>query len=78
MILKYARHLAIGLFVFSLSGIQAAPQRDMDDSWYQSRESFYKDQGWKMRFFDRIRDDLDRVQTKTSAAGDDYRIAHTK
>ena len=68
------------LLLFGLASIQAAPQtRDRDDpGWYQSRDTFYKEQGWRMRFFDRVREDLNRVQSKSFSQGDEYRIEQTK
>jgi len=80
MIRKATRLIAASVFLWGLTGIQASPQtRDRDDqSWYQSRDSFYKDEGWRMRFFDRVRDDLNRIQGKTFTDSDDYRIERTK
>jgi hypothetical protein len=73
--------IVFGLILFGLTAIQAAPQtRDTDDQgWYQTRDSFYHEQGWRARFFERVRVDLDRVQSKTFAGGgDEYRITRTK
>jgi hypothetical protein len=79
MIRKLAKPFALGIFLFGLSGIQAAPQTpDDDQGWYRNRDSFYQGEGWHMRFFDRVREDLNRVQAKTFSAGDEYRIARTK
>jgi hypothetical protein len=56
----------------------AAQERDRDDpGWYQNRDSFYHGD-WRMKMFDRVRDDLDHVQASAFAGGDQYRIAHTK
>jgi hypothetical protein len=49
------------------------------DSWYQNRDSFFREQTWKAHVFDRVREDLDRVQADTfPGGGDQYRIAKTK
>jgi hypothetical protein len=66
------------LLVFGVS-LAAAQDRDRDDSWYQSRESFYREQHWKAHFFNRVREDLDRVQSTTfPGTGDEFRINRTK
>jgi hypothetical protein len=82
MIRRIARLGAAGIFLLGLANTQAAQQtrdRDRDDqSWYQSRDSFYREQGWRMRFFDRVRDDLNRIQAKAFTDNDDYRIERTK
>ncbi|HTA43141.1 MAG TPA: hypothetical protein VK789_11880 [Bryobacteraceae bacterium] len=82
MVLKIARSLAVGVFLFGIANIQAAPQdrdHDRDDrGWYQNRDSFYHGEGWKMRLFDRVRDDLNRVQEVDFNGRDQYRIERTK
>lgn len=77
---KLLRTLLIGSFVVGLAGVQAAPaqDRDRDEGWYTQRDTFYHGQDWKMRMFDRVRDDLNRVQSDTFSAGDEYRINQTK
>jgi hypothetical protein len=78
MIRKVVSPLAICFVVFGLSNAQAAPQRDRDDpAWYQNRENFYKGADWKMRMFDRVREDVARVQQNAFAAGDEYRLSKT-
>ena|SRR5579872_6564644 len=67
---------AAGILFFGLS-IGRAQYRDHDD-WHHSRDSFYQGQGWRMRLFERVRDDLDHVQQSAFAGGDQYRIARTK
>lgn len=74
MVLKIAQSLAFGALLLILPNIQAAPQ----DNWYQERESFYHGEGWHMRLFDRVRDDLDRVQQTDFKGRDQFRIARTK
>jgi len=56
-----------------------AQDRDHDrDSWYQSRDSFFHEQHWKAHMFQRVREDLDRVQSNTFSGRDEFRIARTK
>ncbi len=78
MIRKVISPLAICFIAVGLSNAQAAPQRDRDDpAWYQSRDDFYKGQEWKMRMFDRVRQDVARVQQVTFSSGDEYRLSKT-
>jgi hypothetical protein len=78
MIRKLIGPLAIGLVAFGLSNAQASPQRDRDDpAWYQSRDQFYKGEGWRARMFDRVREDVARVQQDSFASGDEYRLSKT-
>jgi hypothetical protein len=67
-----------GLLLFGLTaGI--AQDRDRDDSWYRTRDSFYHEQQWKAHMFQRVREDLDRVQANTfPGSKDEFRIARTK
>lgn len=74
MFVKIAQSLALGAMLLSIPAVQAAPQ----DHWYQERESFYHGEGWHMRLFDRVRDDLDRVQQTDFNGRDQFRIARTK
>lgn len=67
-----------GLLSFAVISIQAAPQYRDDDPWHRSRESFYQEQSWKMHFFDRVRQDLDHVQTVAFSGADEDRIVRTK
>ena len=72
----------VGLLVFGTS-IGMAQDRDRDrnndSTWYQSRESFFREQHWKAHLFQRVRDDLDQVQTTTFPGGrDEFRIVRTK
>lgn len=80
MLLKIARSMAVGAFLFGVANIQAAPQDRApgDQGWYQSRDSFYHGEGWRMRIFDRIRDDLSRVQQVDFNGRDQFRIDRTK
>ncbi len=66
------------LLVFG-AGLGMAQDRDRDSSWYQSRNSFFHEQHWKAHLFQRVREDLDRVQSSTfPGGGDEYRIVRTK
>jgi hypothetical protein len=49
----------------------AAPQYRDWDSWHQDRDSH-------ARFFERVRQDLDHVQSAPFSGADEYRIARTK
>ena len=57
------------------ASMQAAPQ---ERGWYENRDTFYHGEGWRMHMFQRVRDDLDHVQTSIFRGGDEYRIARTK
>ena len=77
-----------GLLLFGLTAaMQAAPQdrdhdrardRDNDRGWYEGRDTFFRGEGWRMHMFQRVREDLDRVQSMSFRGGDQYRIARTK
>src|SRR5579863_10320980 len=67
-----------GLLIFGTTA-GMAQDRDRDDSWYQHREAFYHEQHWRAQLFQRVREDLDRVQSTTFPGGrDDFRINRTK
>lgn len=67
-----------GVLLFSLAAGQALAQYHDDDAWHQTRESFFAGNGWRMHLFERVRADLDHVQTVAFTGGDEYRIARTK
>lgn len=69
-----------GLLLFGMTASMAQDRdRDRDDSWYQHRETFFHDQHWRAQLFQRVREDLDRVQSTTFPGGrDDFRISRTK
>ena len=68
-----------GLMLFGLTAsIQAQRPRD-DDSYHRDRDDYYRGDQWRARMFDRIRDDLNHVQTTWfSGGGDQYRIDRAK
>jgi hypothetical protein len=69
-----------GLILFGLTaGVQAAPQRD-DDAYHRDRDDYYRGDQWRARMFDRIREDLNHVQTNVFGAvtGDQYRLDRAK
>jgi hypothetical protein len=70
----------VGLLVFGTSiGMAQDRDRGSDSTWYQGRDSFFKEQHWKAHLFQRVRDDLDQVQSTTFPGGrDEFRIARTK
>lgn len=64
---------AFGLLVGATAGLA------QDDRWYQERESFYHGEHWRGHMFQRVREDLDRVQSKTfPVSRDEFRITRTK
>jgi hypothetical protein len=67
-----------GLLLFSLTTMQAAPQDRDQDAWHESRDSYYREQGWRTRFFERVRQDLDHVQSVVFSGADEDRIVQTK
>lgn len=49
-----------------------------DDAYHRDRDDWYRGQDWRMRFFERIREDVDHVQSHAfSSGGDQYRFART-
>jgi len=71
------RALAVGsLLAFSL-GVSATAQ-DRDE-WYHNRDSFYHGEHWKARLFERVREDVDRVQSTTfPVSHDEFRLVRVK
>ena len=68
-----------GLLMLSWAAGTAAAQSNRDDeSWYRTRDSYFTGNDWKMRLFERVRLDLDHVQTVAFAGTDEYRIVRTK
>ena len=70
----------VGLLTCGM-GIGSAQDRDRDrdDGWYQHRDSFYREGHWRGRLFERVRDDLDHVQSTTfPVSTDEFRIVRTK
>ena len=62
-----------------LFGVTVGMAQDRDDRWYQERESFFHGQHWRSHMFQRVREDLDRVQSKTfPVSRDEFRITRTK
>ena len=73
-------HSAIGaaLLVGGLPAV-SAQDRDRDDSYYSRRDAFFHDEHWRARLFQRVHDDLDRVQSTTfPVSRDELRIVRTK
>jgi hypothetical protein len=71
--MRYIWTNAAIISAFLLSGyatMQAAPQ----DDWYHSRDMFFQSQNWKMHMFDRVRDDLNRVQSMDFHGNDQFRL----
>jgi hypothetical protein len=53
-----------GLLLFSFAARQAAAQKHDDDAWHQTREGFFTGDNWRMHLFERVRVDLEHVQTE--------------
>lgn len=68
-----------GLLLFGLgASMQAQPPRD-DDRYHRDRDDYYRGDQWRARMFDRVRDDLNHVQTTWfSGGGDQYRLDRAK
>jgi hypothetical protein len=72
-----------GLLLFGLTAaLQAGPQ-DRDryrdpDAWHEGRDTYFRSDAWRMHMFQRVREDLDHVQSLAFTGGDQYRIARTK
>jgi hypothetical protein len=79
------RHLLLrtiagtGLLLFGISAsVQAQPPRD-DDRYHRDRDDYYRGEQWRARVFDRVRDDLNHVQTTWFPGNNDqYRIGKAK
>jgi hypothetical protein len=66
--------------LFGLSAsMQAQTPRD-DDRYHRDRDDYYRGDQWRARMFERVRDDLNHVQTTwfSGGGGDEYRIAKAK
>ena len=67
--------LAVGSLLAFCFGVAAVAQ----DDWYHERETYYHGEHWKARMFDRIRDDVDHVQSTTfPASHDEFRLVKVK
>jgi hypothetical protein len=68
-----------GLMLFGLSAsMQAQAPRD-DDAYHRDRDGYYRGEQWRARMFERVRSDLDHVQTIAfSRGGDEYRLAKAR
>jgi len=68
-----------GLMLFGVSASMQAQRPRDDDSYHRDRDDYYRGDQWRARMFDRIRDDLNHVQTTWfSGGGDQYRIDKAK
>jgi hypothetical protein len=66
------------LFFALAAGNAAAQTYHDDDNWHHARESYFTGDNWRMHLFERVRADLDHVQTDAFAGSDQYRIVQTK
>ena len=68
-----------GLVLFGLTASMQAQRPRDDDSYHRDRDDYYRGDQWRARMFDRIRDDLNHVQTTWfSGGGDQYRLDRAK
>jgi len=74
----FLRSFAGAALLFSGLSTTVAQDRDRDD-YYSQRDAFFHQEHWRARLFQRVRDDLDRVQSTTfPASRDELRIVRTK
>ena len=67
------------MILFGLSASLQAQQPRDDDAYHRHRDDYYRGDQWRARIFDRVRDDLNHVQTTWfSGGGDQYRIDRAK
>ena len=70
-----------GLLLFGLTAGMAQDRdrdHDRDDSWYRTRDTFYHGDQWRAHMFQRVREDLNRVESVTFRGRDEFRIARTE
>ena len=68
-----------GLMLFGLTASMQAQRPRDDDSYHRDRDDYFRGDQWRARMFDRVRDDLNHVQTTWfSGGGDQYRIDRAK
>lgn len=68
-----------GLMLFGLTASMQAQRPRDDDSYHRDRDDYFRGEQWRARMFDRVRDDLNHVQTTWfSGGGDQYRIDRAK
>jgi hypothetical protein len=67
-----------GLMLFGLTASMQAQRPRDDDSYHRDRDDYFRGDQWRARMFDRVRDDLNHVQTTWFSGGDQYRIDRAK
>jgi len=68
-----------GLMLFGVTASMQAQRPRDDDSYHRDRDDYYRGDQWRARMFDRMRDDLNHVQTTWfSGGGDQYRLDKAK
>jgi hypothetical protein len=68
-----------GLLILSFNA--TAQDRDRyhdEDSYHHDRDAHFRGEHWRGHLFERVREDLDHVQTGWTRFGDTYRIERTK
>jgi hypothetical protein len=67
------------LMLFGLTASMQAQRPRDDDSYHRDRDDYFRGDQWRARMFDRVRDDLNHVQTTWfSGGGDQYRLDRAK
>jgi len=65
------------LLVFSLAATAQDQPRD-EDSYHHDRDAYFHQENWHGRLFDRVREDVQHVQSTTwPGGGDQYRLDKT-
>lgn len=68
-----------GLMLFGLTASMQAQRPRDDDSYHRDRDDYYRGDQWRAHFFQKVRDDLNHVQSNWfTNGGDQYRIARAK
>jgi hypothetical protein len=68
-----------GLMLFGLTASMQAQRPRDDDSYHRDRDDYFRGDQWRARMFDRVRDDLNHVQTTWfTGGGDQYRLDRAK
>ena len=67
------------LMLFGLTASMQAQRPRDDDTYHRDRDDYFRGDQWRARMFERMRDDLNHVQTTWfSTSGDEYRLARAK
>ena len=73
------RAIAVGSVLAFSCAISMVAQNQDHDEWYHNRDSFYHGEHWRARLFERVRDDIDHVQSTTfPVSRDEFRLVKVK